>query len=231
MALMAHPDVGLPYGSLPRLLVAYLTTEAVRTNSREVNLGGSLSGFMAHLKEVPTGGRWGSITRVREQTKRLFASSIACTYTAGENEMERIGGMNLAVADTYHLWWDPKQPDQLTLFDSYVKLGERFFEEVTANPVPIDLRALRALKKSPMALDTYCWLTYRMSYLGRPTIIPWPSLQWQFGAEYIRTRDFKRAFLKHLAAVEVVYPEAKVRNEETGLLLSPSRPHIPKISG
>ena len=197
MAIMAHPKVGLPYGSVPRLLVAYLTTEAVRSKSREIELGDSLSAFMAELGEVPTGGRWGSITRVKEQTKRLFASNIACTYTADDMD----AGVNLAVADSYELWWNPKNPEQGTVFSSFVKLGERFFEEVTQNPVPVDLRALQALKKSPMALDAYCWLTYRMSYLSKPTVIPWAALQMQFGAEFGRIQDFKKGFLKHLKAV------------------------------
>ena len=224
MALMGHPKIGLPYGSLPRLLVAFLTTEAVRTKSREIALGGSLSEFMAHLKEVPTGGRWGSITRVRDQTTRLLTSSIACTYTAGS---DGLSGLNLAVADSYKLWWDPKQPDQLTLFGSYVKLGERFFDEVVNNPVPIDLRVLRALKKSPLALDIYSWLTYRMSYLRKPTLIPWPALEAQFGADYTRTRDFKDAFLRQLKAVLVLYPQATVHASSEGLELWPSPTHIP----
>lgn len=225
MAIMAHPKVGLPYGSVPRLLVAYLTTEAVRTKSREIELGDTLSAFMAELGEVPTGGRWGSITRVKEQTRRLFASNIACTYTADDMD----AGVNLAVADSYELWWNPKNPEQGTVFSSFVKLGERFFEEVTQNPVPVDLRALQALKKSPMALDTYCWLTYRMSYLSKPTVIPWAALQMQFGAEYGLTRSFKSAFLKHLKAVLLMYPDAKVQPTEHGLELRPSKPHIPKL--
>lgn len=225
MAIMAHPKVGLPYGSVPRLLVAYLTTEAVRSKSREIELGGTLSAFMAELGEVPTGGRWGSITRVKEQTKRLFASNIACTYTSDDRD----AGVNLAVADSYELWWNPKNPDQASMFTSFVKLGERFFEEVTQNPVPVDLRALKALKKSPMALDTYCWLTYRMSYLSKPTVIPWEALQMQFGAEYKVTRQFKAAFLRHLKAVLLMYPDAHVQPVEHGLELRPSRPHIPKL--
>ena len=225
MAIMAHPKVGLPYGSVPRLLVAYLTTEAVRSKSREIELGDSLSAFMAELGEVPTGGRWGSITRVKEQTKRLFASNIACTYTADDMD----AGVNLAVADSYELWWNPKNPEQGTVFSSFVKLGERFFEEVTQNPVPVDLRALQALKKSPMALDAYCWLTYRMSYLSKPTVIPWAALQMQFGAEFGRIQDFKKGFLKHLKAVLLMYPDAKVQPTEHGLELRPSKPHIPKL--
>jgi hypothetical protein len=225
LALLAHPKVGLPYGSIPRLLVAYLTTEAVRTKSRDVEIGGSLSEFMAQLKEVPTGGRWGSITRVREQTKRLFSSSVSCTDTSDA----RLAGMNFAVADSYELWWDPKSPEQNGLFSSHVRLGERFFEEVTQRPVPIDLRALRALKKSPMSLDIYCWLTYRMSYVRQPLVIPWGALEAQFGAEYGRQRDFKKKFLEQIKAVSVVYPEAKVAALDRGLELRPSPPHIPSL--
>jgi hypothetical protein len=37
--LVAPPSVGLPYGSYPRLVLAWLTTEAVRTRSPEIRLG------------------------------------------------------------------------------------------------------------------------------------------------------------------------------------------------
>lgn len=224
LALMAHPKVGLPYGSIPRLLIAYLTTEAVRTKNRHIELGQSLNEFMAHMKEVPTGGRWGTITRVKNQTERLFASSVACSYTADD----RVTGLNFPIADKFTLWWDPKTPDQTTLFTSYVNLGERFFEEVVQHPVPIDLRALKALKKSSMALDIYCWLTYRMSYVRKPVVVPWEALEAQFGAQYNTKYDFKKNFIKQLKKVRVVYPAAKVDALAHGLELRPSRTHITK---
>jgi len=96
------------------------------------------------------------------------------------------------------------------------------------------MRALKALKQSPMQLDVYMWLTYRMSYLKKPTVIPWPSLQDQFGAEYAPTprglRDFRANFLKALKAVIEVYPMAKATEAATGLRLAPSLTHIPKRS-
>ena len=76
LTILSPSSIGLPYGSVPRLLLAWVTTEAVKTKSRELELGDSLSGFMRELDLVPTGGRWGSISRLKEQTKRLFASSI-----------------------------------------------------------------------------------------------------------------------------------------------------------
>jgi hypothetical protein len=224
LALMAHPDIGLPYGSLPRLLIAFLTTEAVRTNSRDIELGRSLSDFLIKLKEVPTGGQWGSITRVKEQTRRLFSTRISCTY----NNKHLVSGANLDIVDSYELWWHPTSPDQSSLFKSHVRLNEAFFKEITQRPVPIDMRALIALKKSPMALDMYCWLTYRMSYLERTTVISWQDLQAQIGSSYSRTNDFRTKFIQHMSPVSAVYPAAKMSIVDKGLQLKPSLTHIPK---
>ena len=79
-----------------------------------------------------------------------------------------------------------------------------------------------------MALDLYCWLTYRLSYLDRRTEIPWAVLAAQFGSDYSRLRDFKAAFLGELQKVVTVYSGAHVEEGETGLVLKPSRPHIAK---
>jgi hypothetical protein len=96
------------------------------------------------------------------------------------------------------------------------------------------MRALRALKRSPMALDIYCWLTYRTSYLKKPTQISWEGLQGQFGADYPRTgqglRDFRKGFNHALVKVQAVYDGAKASASPSGLLLTPGRPHIPKLT-
>ena len=60
----------LPYGNLPRLLLAWLSTEAVRTQSRKLVLGKSLSNFMRTLGIYNSGGN--PQTRLRNQMKRLF---------------------------------------------------------------------------------------------------------------------------------------------------------------
>ena len=91
------------------------------------------------------------------------------------------------------------------------------------------MRALKALKRSPMALDIYNWLTYRLSYLKERKIIPWQALQLQFGSEYARLIDFKVNFTKHLQSVLTIYPEAKVQPLDTGLELRPSKPHVPML--
>jgi hypothetical protein len=227
LTMLADSEVGLPYGSIPRLLIAWVTTEAVKTKEREIVLGHTLSEFMSSLDLMPTGGRWGSITRLREQMKKLFAASISCTYDDGINWAIR----NVQPISKANLWWDPKSPDQATLFQSTVTLGEDFFNEAISHPIPIDIRALKALKRSPMAIDIYCWLTYRISYLKNVTSIPWEALQMQFGSDYAANpqgiRDFRRAFLRELKKVHVVYPEAKLEAPSgKGLIIYPGKPHI-----
>lgn len=222
LTILSDPDVGLPYGSIPRLLIAWITTESVKTKQREVILGHSLTKFMSQLDLIPTGGRWGTITRLRDQMKKLFSASVSCSYDDGEHWAIK----NVQPVSQANLWWNPKSPTQATLFESTLILGEEFFKEIIDYPIPIDMDALKSLKRSPMALDIYCWLTYRMSYLKRQITVPWEALQIQFGANYERTRDFKKYFLNQLRGVSVVYPEANLSENSKGLILMPSKPHI-----
>lgn len=225
LSIMAPSKIGLPYGSVPRLLLAWVTTTAVQTKSRDLMLGHALSEFMRELGLHPTGGQKGDITRLRNQMRRLFSSFISCSYTDETLDV----GHNITITDSHRLWWDPKQPEQIGLFESSVTLSQRFFEEIIRNPVPVDLRAIKVLKNSPMALDIYTWLTYRMFTLKRQTVIPWPALEMQFGADYAHTRNFKIAFLKQLKKVHEIYRDVKVTDGEKGLILTPSPTHIKRI--
>ncbi len=221
---------GLPYGSYPRLLLAWVTTEAVRTKSPTLQLGDSLSQFMANLGLSATGGRWGSIPRLKDQALRLFGSFVTAHDALKQNDR----GRNIMVADEWDLWWDPAQTVQQSLFGSWVKLTDRFFNEVTERPVPLDMRAIRALKKSPLALDIYAWATYRASYLPRKTPIKWESLQQQFGSGYPETpqgkRNFKKSFLETLRKVGTAYPDLRscIYEEKNNLVLMPMSPHVRK---
>lgn len=224
LTLLAPSKIGLPYGTVPRLLLAWLTTEAVRTKSRELELGDSLSGFMRELGLVPTGGRWGSIGRLKDQARRLFSCTVSATY----DDAAKHADMGYRLTDKSLLWWDTKDPDQAGLWQSTVTLSEAFFNEVVSRPIPVDMRALKALKRSPLALDAYCWLTYRASYAKRPSVIPWAALALQFGSDYKVLRQFKAAFLAELRKVITVYGGVQVEATDEGLLVKPSAPHIRK---
>lgn len=211
-------SIGLPYGPLPRLILAWVSTEAVRTKDPIVTLGDSLSAFLRDLGLSPKGGCWGTNSRIREQMRRLFSASITCTHN-GEGHWASCG---IRIADKAQLLWGPNLPK----WQSTVTLGTMFFEELLRRPVPVDMRALKALRRSPMALDLYMWMTYRFSRLNKEKVIPWPELVEQFGADYGRVVDFRIAFKDALKKVCVVYSVANVMPTKKGLLMKPSLPHI-----
>jgi hypothetical protein len=221
-------SIGYPYGVIPRLLLAWLSTEAVRTKERRLVLGNSLSAFMQELGLIPSGGRWGSIVRLRTQMERLFLARVVCRYE--DPRGAGASGTKFEVADHYELWWRPREAGQLSLLPSYIELSERFFSEVVDRPIPIDLRVLHRLRGSALRLDIYCWLTYRMSYLYRRTEIPWELLRFQFGSNRANTKQgryrFREDFEKQLIEVLTVYRAANVEVADRGLVLLPSRPHI-----
>lgn len=224
-------DVGLPYGTYPRLMLAWISTEAVKTKNPELVLGRSFSGFMSELGLVPIGGRWGSISRLKDQMKRLFSAGFNCRNSNDENQYL---GFNLALADKFDLWWEPKNPDQSSLWDSTLTLNSQFFNEIIDRPIPVDMRALKALKGSAMALDIYTWATWRaFTARGKKVMIPWPLLQAQFGADHADTKEgrygFKRQFRTQLVKVKTVYPDLNMEPIDTGIMLLPSRPHVKKM--
>lgn len=235
LTMIAPSDVGLPYGTIPRLLLAWITSEAVKTQNRELVLGNSLSEFMRDLDMNPTGGRWGSITRLKEQAGRLFSTVIRCNYLGANLDghgLTRESNINFLIAEHSDLWWHAKTPNQASLFESTLTLSQSFFDEIVSKPVPIDLRTLKALRRSPLAIDIYTWLTYRNSYLRKPSNITWEQLKAQFGANYFNDaqglRDFRKNFIKQMKKVLIEYSDAKVFQTDSGILLKPSKSHIPK---
>ena len=163
LAMTAGVNTKLPFGNLPRLLLAWICTEAVRTQSRELILGSSLSEFMGKLGMAPVGGGpTGARTRLRNQMRRLFQCHVQLI-----REHERGAQfVSSAIADRGEFWWN--EPDQPSLWESKIYLGEQFFNEIIRHPVPLDMNTLKALKRSSLGLDFYLWLAYRTFTLRAP---------------------------------------------------------------
>jgi hypothetical protein len=253
-------SLGIPYGTIPRLLLCWLTSEAVRTRDPEIYLGKNLSRFMEQLGMIPSGGRWGSIPRLREQMKRLFSSQVSYVFDSktlgyvpsGLRGIQKGAFLHggVRVATHTRLFWDEEEPEPETeaegqppgtrklIFQpvpaclagkppSTVTLGLDFFREVINRPVPLDMRTVQELGHSPLALDIYCWLTYRVSYMNSPSTIPWEALSLQFGANYDRLTHFKASFLARLKDVQQAYPQVRLTvDADQGLTVYPSRPHV-----
>ena len=160
----------LPFGNLPRLLLAWVCTEAVRTQSRELVLGSSLSEFMRELGMQTSGGSArGDRRRLQNQMQRLFSCTVAMIHEDKHGEKF----VSSAIAEQGEFWWDPARPDDRTLWESKIELGEKFFTEIIQHPVPLDMNILKALKRSSLGLDIYLWLVYRTFALKKPQRVSW----------------------------------------------------------
>lgn len=225
VAFLSPPSVGLPFGKVPRLLLIYLTTQAVRTKTREIDLGASISKFMKSLFTKVTGGAHGSIAPFKQQVLR----TLSLTTTLSLLNDDRAQLANTPVADEFEVHWVALGADQQSGLPARVRLGERMFDHMVGSAVPIDLRAVRALQQSAMALDVYFWTTYRAPRVARthPARIAWGALQAQFGSDYKSTSDFKVSFCNALAQVQMVYPSLRYLVTESYLVLHKSSPSVP----
>ena len=215
----------LPFGNLPRLLLAWLCTEAVRTGSRVLILGSSLSDFMDKLGMAPVGG---ARTRLRNQMDRLFNAHVSLIY---EDENGRVT-VNSLIADSTAFWWNPQRPNQPSLWESKIELSEKFFNEIIRHPVPLDMNTLKALKRSPLGLDLYLWLVYRTFSLRAPQRLTWRQIYRQFGAHPAKASDnntvqaFRYKVLRELKKTKLAWKDLNYSTAPGVLILHPSAPAI-----
>jgi Plasmid encoded RepA protein len=221
--------LGYPYGTIPRLLLFWMTTEALRTQASRLELGHSLTTFMRELGLNPdngsTGAKRSDARRLRDQMKRLFFSTISFETSVANAQHTRDTWLRMVVAPKGMLWWDHREPDQSTLWGSWIELNPDFYKAIISTPVPVDMRALQALKRSPLQLDLYAWATYTAYVVSKSRetrFIAWRWLHEQFGADYTDLKDFKRHAKEAMTRVASVYPALVTRPRDGGFDVLPS---------
>ncbi len=126
----------------------------------------------------------------------------------------------------------PKRPNDPVLWDSKIRLGEDFFNEIVRHPVPLDMNILKGLKRSSLGLDLYMWLTYRTFVLKKPVTLRWRDLYRQFGVNAAQARDkrtvdnFRTDCLRELKKIEEAWPGLNYEVARGVLIIAPSTPAI-----
>ena len=232
--LKTEKSLGYPYGTIPRLVLFWLISEAVRrkdrfplAEARRIEISAtSMNDFMRAVGLNPNtgGGKRGDAARLMDQAERLFACRIA--FQDAEPVSRRDGAkphrrLFMEIAPASELWWNHKRPEEGVLFGSWIELGEKFFAAVTSAPVPLDLRIVRTLKRSPLALDLYAWLCHRVytcNKSGHVTLpISWEGLMEQMGTDYTNVDEFARKARAALSKIESLW--RKTDTGKHGLLI------------
>jgi hypothetical protein len=216
--------VGIPYGATARLVLLYLQSEAIKTNSREIELGKSMGNWLTNLG-LSDGGKTYKI--VHEQSRRISACQLSFLgFDEKGEEVLRMNGAFVEQAITFR----PGDSRQEDLWRETVTLNDVYFQSLKRRAVPLQQAAIAAISNRSMSLDVYTWLAYRLHALGDTTTITWNALHQQFGAGFKELRKFRVTFSEALRFAMAVYPEAKVRIEGCGLSLFPSPPPVARKS-
>ena len=214
--------------NIPRLLLAWICREAVRTRRPRLILGRSLKEFMAELgMHSDSGGPRSDRTRLQTQMERLFCTSIELIST-DKHRLHRVADHVTTHTD---LWWSMRRPDEPVLFDSSITLGQAFFDEILRSPVPVDMNVLKALRRSTLGLDLYFWLTCKYFTLAEPVKLRWEQLYEQFGAHpnrptRIAVQNFRTDAVRELEKIKLAWPQIRYSLPQGALLLMPTKPRI-----
>jgi len=130
--------------------------------------------------------------------------------------------LNMQVAPVGELSWNPRAPEQGVLWGSWIELGDKFFQAITAFPVPVNMRVWQACKKSPLALDLYAWATWRVFKLETSAFIPWDGIMQQMCAAYKNPKEFARKAKAAFGKIRAAYPGLKLTYAKGGMVLHPS---------
>jgi Plasmid encoded RepA protein len=215
----------LPYGPKPRLILINLTSAAVMTGSRTVDVGRSTREFMERVGLDPQGSEYKSL-------RRQVAALSVCRMQLGAT----VGGMAITL-DTQPIHrfdaWIVPNADQQTLWPGTVELSQEYFDNVKAAAVPLDERAIAALRGTALGLDVYTWLAHRLHRIREANGVPirWEAIKAQFGQEYRTMTAFRQEFRETLKQVSRLYPSARIEETSHGLRLRQSAPPIqPRVA-
>ena len=211
---------GVPFGAYARLILLYLQTQALRTGSREVELGRSWRNWMERIG-IPWGGRSGKA--VREQAELLSR----CRLTFHIHGDGASGLLNVGIVDKALFLDAGSDVRQGRLTLETAKLSEGFYDALKKHPIPLEEAAIRALANNSAALDCYIWLAYKLHVLKSPKLVTWAALKAQHGMSYRHLFHFKQRFVGVLAMATAVYPDANVEIVDAGVVLKPSYPPVP----
>ena len=215
-------DVGLPWGPKARLVLYHLNAEALKQQSRAIEVEDSLTAFVRRTLDLDPKGR--NIRSVKDQLARLSAADFRLGAT---HEKGRSVTLKSTIIDGLELW-APRDPSQKMLWPTVIQFSHAYFESLMQHAVPLNEQAVARLSHNAMALDIYSWLAQRLHRVEpkRAAFVPWASLKEQFGQGYGRMDNFKRVFRKTLKQASVVYQEARFSEDQKGMRLLNSRPPV-----
>ena len=205
---MVMTSLGVPFGSYPRVILIYIMSEAVRTGSRDVYLGGSFAEWLRRLGyENATHGSRGTASLLKGQLDRLLACEWMIRWDDSASDDAAFAIKEVKLANEYS---GIRGKDGA--FIREIRLADGFFSHLRDHAVPLNEAAIRELRNNPTALDLYTYLAYRLQRVSgdRPSTLSWAQLATHLGSAAESPRKFRQTIRQSWDLVSGVYPNARV---------------------
>ena len=227
LAMRAVGTARFPCGNLPRLLLARVCTEAVRTGRGVLVLRKGFRSFMARPGIHGDGGgprRW-----LRNRMERLLRFATISLHYRENDKSALVAGV---IGDKAVFWRDYD-----LLIPSEIRQSRPFFDSTLRQPVPMGLNRLHALHRSTPGLDLCLWFTCHTFSLTYPLALTRAQVYTSMAPSLKRpattspSGTIAKKCLGGLKKIKLAWPAPNNYTELWGLILHPTPPLIPDERG
>ena len=217
--IIGTSNCGLPFGRISRLLLIWLTTQAIHQKNSTNDLDHHQSEFFKKALGIgDSGGANGTIARYADHLTRL----LRCRVQIQDERRIPFKFTNYLIAQSV-VFATPATKRSMPI---RFTLDLDFYNYITKDAVPIDIRAVRALQSS-YALDLYLFFASTLPGLRSSDQMTWLELLEQLGYSQSHEKNgayraAKSRLLKHVNEVSSVYPRAGIELQPSCLVMQRS---------
>lgn len=219
LTITRHEKNEVPYGCYARMNQIFIDTEVRTKNTNVIDVGRS---FNEYVRKI--GYKEGFANKALLRQLINYITSVI-RVEPKDPTPGRIIGIQSVVARAWDIYFDVKNPEQLTFSKGQIVLDEDYARYIHKHSVPLDMNVVRCFKRNPLALDFYRFLAYRNNGLNKTISFPDRLLFEQLGTEEQAEKVIRNRLKKILRMIQMYWP-VKAKFEDGYFELQPSPPAV-----
>jgi hypothetical protein len=209
----------VPYGCYARINQIFIDTEVRTKNTNVIDVGRTFNEYVRKL-----GYKEGKANKALLRQLINYVTSVI-KVEPKDPLPGRIMGIHSVVARAWDIYFDVRNPDQLTFSKGQIILDEDYARYIHKHSVPLDMNVVGCFKRNPLALDFYRFLAYRNNGLNETIAFPDNLLFEQLGTEEENERKIRMKLKGILRGIQMYWP-VKAKFEDGYFELQPSPPAV-----
>lgn len=209
----------VPYGCYARINQIFIDTEVRTKNTNIIDVGRTFNEYVRKL-----GYKEGKANKALLRQLINYVTSVIKVEPKNPTP-GRIMGIHSVVARAWDIYFDVKNPEQLTFSKGQIILDEGYARYIHKHSVPLDMNVVHCFKRNPLALDFYRFLAYRNNGLSETVAFPDNLLFEQMGTEEENDRKIRMKLKGILRGIQMYWP-VKAKFEDGYFELKPSPPAV-----